>query len=273
VIAFDQPGEMFRLVERLAAVGVAVSCLEILRFPRPLKADGLMSWEVSRLRIGFFVRPGVEGLLSRAFSYPSTLALVGARLAAAATLAAGVAGGWATALVWVVAVTGIGFSLRCPFGLDGADQLYTLIFCGLAVARSAGGETPQRLFLWWLAAHVAVAYLTSGLAKLYSHTWRSGAAIPGVFGTAMYGNPAVGAWLKRRPRLSRAMAFAVIAGEIALPLCLVAPPSAALILLGCGVVFHLSTAVLMGLNSFLWAFVATYPALLYAGSSVREWLA
>jgi hypothetical protein len=42
-----------------------------------------------------------------------------------------------------------------------------------------------------------------------------------------------------------------------------------LLFLGWGVAFHLGCAVVMGLNNFLWAFIATYPALLFAA----DWLA
>lgn len=274
MISFAQAGEAFVLVERLTAVGVAVSCLEMLFFPSPLRADGLMGWEVSRLRSRHYLRPSIEGWLNLVFSYRATLVAVALRLAAAAALAAGLVDGRAaTASVALVAILGVAFSLRCPYGLDGADQLSTLTFCGLTVAHAAGGELSRCLFLWWLALHVGIAYLTSGLAKLASRTWRSGAAIPGVFGTVMYGIPALGAWLKRRAGLCRASAHGVIGGEIALPLCLVAPLPMAWGLLASGALFHLAAAFTMGLNSFLWAFVATYPALLYVRAAICHALA
>lgn len=271
--AIDQTHEMFLLVERLASVGVAVSCLELLRYPNPVRSEGIMSWEVARLRNRLFVRPGFENFLNGIFSYGPTLGLVAIRLVAAIILITGTAqGNVAALLAALVAVSGMAFSLRCPFGLDGADQLYTLTFSGLAVARMAGGEFPQQLFLGWLAIHMAIAYLTSGAAKLFSKSWRSGAAIPGVFGTIMYGLPMLGRWLRPRQRLCVLIAASIILGEIALPFCLVTPLPVALGLLASGVFFHLAAALTMGLNSFLWAFVATYPALLYSRSLLARFL-
>lgn len=261
--------EALSLVERISAVGVAVSCLEILAFPRPLRPDGIMSWEVSRLRNALFVRPRLEGLLNRLFAYRTAQFANAVRLAAAVALAFGFAGAWGAPLAWVVALAGIGFSIRSPYGLDGADQLYVLTFCGIAIARTVGGETAAQLCLWWIAGHMTVAYLTSGVAKLLSPIWRSGAAIPGVFGTVMYGWPRVAKWLKARQGLCRVAAFGVIVGEIALPLCLVAPTPVSVALLASGVFFHGAAALVMGLNSFFWAFVATYPAFLYASSWAR----
>jgi len=36
-----------------------------------------------------------------------------------------------------------------------------------------------------------------------------------------------------------------------------------LVFLGWGLAFHLMNALVMGLNSFLWAFLATYGAIIY----------
>jgi hypothetical protein len=35
------------------------------------------------------------------------------------------------------------------------------------------------------------------------------------------------------------------------------------VVLGLGALFHLLNAFMMGLNKFFWAFVSTYPALIY----------
>ena len=42
--------------------------------------------------------------------------------------------------------------------------------------------------------------------------------------------------------------------------------------LSAGFFFHLVTAVTMGLNTFLWAFLATYPAVVFLVASVWAWL-
>jgi hypothetical protein len=37
-----------------------------------------------------------------------------------------------------------------------------------------------------------------------------------------------------------------------------------------GILFHVANAVIMGLNTFVWAFVATYPAILFCAVSLRQ---
>jgi hypothetical protein len=55
---------------------------------------------------------------------------------------------------------------------------------------------------------------------------------------------------------------------VSFPVVLVAPREVCWGYLACGVLFHLGTAITMGLNKFVWAFLALYPAALYctAGS-------
>jgi hypothetical protein len=76
----------------------------------------------------------------------------------------------------------------------------------------------------------------------------------------MYGRQPIAAFLYGHPRVARTAGRAVIAMELSLPLALVLPDPLALGLLGVGVLFHLSTAVVMGLNNFLLAFLAAYPS-------------
>jgi hypothetical protein len=44
---------------------------------------------------------------------------------------------------------------------------------------------------------------------------------------------------------------------------LIAPRPLAILLLLSGIAFHVTAAIAMGLNTFLWSFLATYPALVY----------
>jgi hypothetical protein len=51
--------------------------------------------------------------------------------------------------------------------------------------------------------------------------------------------------------------------EIIFPVVLVAPPGVLVALLFAGAMLHLGTAVLIGLDTFFWAFTATFPAIIF----------
>jgi hypothetical protein len=58
------------------------------------------------------------------------------------------------------------------------------------------------------------------------------------------------------------MCWGVIAFECGSPSLVLGGTSGALLLTAVGLSFHLGTAVVMGLNTFVWAFGACYPAVI-----------
>jgi hypothetical protein len=72
-------------------------------------------------------------------------------------------------------------------------------------------------------------------------------------------------WGRRHRQAGRGLTWSVVAPEPALGAGLVVflPSPWAWLLLAWGASFHVATAVMMGLNSFVWAFIAIYPALIY----------
>lgn len=77
-----------------------------------------------------------------------------------------------------------------------------------------------------------------------------------------FGSPAVERALAPRPRLRQALAWVVILAEVAAPLALLLPATGLVLALALGVCFHLTLGFVMGLNTFVWSFAGTYPAVL-----------
>ena len=73
-----------------------------------------------------------------------------------------------------------------------------------------------------------------------------------------------------RPKLSLGLCWLVILGETLFPIVLILPPDALYVVLGASIVFHFMTAYFMGLNTFVWAFIATYPSVISLSLTVRK---
>jgi hypothetical protein len=123
----------------------------------------------------------------------------------------------------------------------------------------------QKASLVFISAQTCLAYGVAGVAKLLSPVWRSGAALALILDTSTYGSAGAVAALRRHDGVGRLLTRSVIAAEVlfGLGLVFVLPASLAWTLLAWGVAFHLANAFLMGLNTFLWAFVSAYPAIIY----------
>jgi hypothetical protein len=79
--------------------------------------------------------------------------------------------------------------------------------------------------------------------------------------------------LQSHPAATGAFEFVFVLWESVFPIALLVPPKILLLILAMGLIFHISCAWVMGLNTFIWAFLATYPAVIFANQELRSWLA
>ena len=258
------PNDARELVETVASVGVCISSLEWLVNARSLAEGRLFSWSVLSLRFPILLTGWHGRLFAPVFSYYGVLTLLGLRLSCAALLlilphSAHLRG----TTVLMLAVTGLVFRLRVPIGADGSDQLSSIIFVALSFGYLGGTEWSTMLALAFLAAQAALAYFTAGILKLVTLGWRNGTYLSRVWSTNTYGSTWLGSLLRRLPGLAVCLSWSVIVLEVAFPLVFVLPVRVVWSLLLLGLAFHFATAVTMGLNTFLWSFVATYPAVIW----------
>lgn len=240
-----------------------VSSLEVLARPKWLADTSWNSWPVHRLRYSG-TAGGAGHRLSVVLAFPNILALVAVRgLAALLVLAVPLTGPAHAAALWVVALGLVTRSLRSPFGGEGSDQVLLIVVVTLAAVAVAPSPMVVQVGLWFIAAQACLAYLTSGVFKIASPVWWDGSALLGVISTQSWGNPLLAGWLRRRPVVNRWLSRLVGFGEACFPLILAAPPPLLPYLLIAGVGFHLLVAAVMGLNCFVWAFAATYPAIAF----------
>ena len=87
--------------------------------------------------------------------------------------------------------------------------------------------------------------------------------------TYQYGHRSSAAVANRSKVACLLICWLVIVGETLFPVSLFLPKSALMIALGSFAVFHLFNAIFMGLNTFVWSFIATYPAVIV----LHEWIA
>ena len=87
--------------------------------------------------------------------------------------------------------------------------------------------------------------------------------------TYNYGIQSVATGLGKSKTIPFLLSWSVILFETLFPLALIVPQGLLIVVLGGGLIFHLSTAILMGLNTFVWSFVAAYPSLILLNYAFR----
>jgi hypothetical protein len=250
------PDSVLHLVARLSAVGVCLGCLELLshRF-RPRRPAG-----------GGPEEPPLEtaarwGAGTWHVGLPALTAgrlLLGALL----LLDLGVGPYWKYYVIGLLVLTFLG-CLVIPL-TKGADAQLTLItYSAMALTLLSDTPVAAGYCLDFLTLQLCLAYFAAGSHKLRSPYWRSGYALPGLLSARLFGFPGFGAWLDRHGLVAWCLSWATIGWQVSFPVVLIAPREIGLFYLACGVLFHLSTAFTMGLNKFIWAFLALYPAAIY----------
>ena len=150
---------------------------------------------------------------------------------------------------------------RHQIGSSGAEQLIFIVLVTFGLVILAGGtDSARRVGDAFIAAQVVLAYLASGISKMVSPIWRNGGAIAGILSTEGYGVSSVAKLLLTHPDVGRLLCWSVMVWEITFPVALIAPKALMISILVVGLIFHVSCAVAMGLNRFVWAFCGCYPA-------------
>jgi hypothetical protein len=159
-------------------------------------------------------------------------------------------------------------------GGDGAEQMAFIVITAAAFTAIAGfNDNHVLLFLFFVAGQASLAYLTAGIAKLVSPTWRSGVAITRIVSASSYGTPWCHRTLTSLPLLGVAICWATIIWESLFPIALCGNHIVTVAVLAIGILFHVGCAIIMGLNDFVWAFVGTYPAVIIVSQRIGEWFA
>lgn len=257
-----------RATEILASIGVLISSLEFLIRPDLLADSSMLSWRVLRLGRRWTSHGRLARTADLLLTFPVLTWLFGVRALAAATLIVvpifiSVPDPVHLLLLGVVVAGGAMRFLRAPYGSEGADEASQIVLTALLLVCLRPTPMAMQLGLWFIALQGCLAYFTSGIYKITGRMWLSGTALIGVLGTRSYGNGTLAAWFATHTTLARWVSRGLSLSETLFPLVLLAPPSFLPIFLTWGVVFHLSCAVVMGLDCFVWAFVATYPAIAY----------
>lgn len=255
---FADPFDALSLVLRIGSIGVAISSLESLLRRGDLGPGGLLDGEAQLTRARWLLPFGFLG------SPVLAAAITGARLVAACVLLAG--GGnfeIARAGAIVVAVATLLLRFRTPLGIHASGTMVMITFTAAALGLAVGTRLSLIFAVVFIAAQACLAYLVAGASKMRQSSWRSGRALPLISATLMWGSGPHAVLLNSHRRLALVLCWATMLGECAVPLALVVPLPAALLILGIAAVFHVFLAIEMGLNSFVWAFGSTYPAIIF----------
>jgi hypothetical protein len=259
----------FRFVAVLVGVGQLVAAGQLIADRQLFDPGGLLAWPAVRR---CYESSRLAAIASISFDAPAVVGVALLKCAGAVALVGAAA--WQQPLLYALVVlvaTNVALVVRIPYGRTGADEMGNVVLAALLLAACVGTPLAHGACLTFIAGASVMSYATAGISKLLNVGWRNGSVLRNVVSTAQYGNALAARMLTRSGRLSMSVSAAVISCECLFPVILVAPRELALVGLAAGVLFHVVLALVMGLNTFVWTFTATYPALLFVNSQLHRW--
>jgi hypothetical protein len=253
---------------RLCCVARVIAIVELGVERKEMQPGGVLNWQISGL-VGYEHRRGfrfrVQALLARV---PQRLFFKLLALDAFVVSALFV---WPTNpfLLLAAALLLLMEMTRHYLSYDGADELTLVCLTALAVG---GILRAQEIAVLFIGCEVCLAYLVAGVYKASSPYWKKGRALLLVTRTQLFGQQRLAQILNENRKLTSVFEALFVLWETVFPVVLFARPELMLAMLGVGLIFHFACAWVMGLNTFLWAFGATYPCIVFTNQRIRTWL-
>ena len=251
-----------RMAAAIASIGIVWDSLELMT-ARDELLGRFFEWRVVRSRYYILIRRPVLSALfdvmlsGRVFT---NLVSIHAVAAVAFVIVLPLSHALAALFASVVLLGHLCIHLRLLVGMDGADQMQTVLWVSFLVYSLDLGTLVATAAAGFLCAELLLSYLVSGSAKLASPAWRIGTAILRITRTGTYSTPRVSGVLHHY-FVSCCMGWSVMAFEVLGPALLFAGRPGTLAFIAVGIVFHLGIAFTMGLTTFVFAFLAAYPVL------------
>jgi hypothetical protein len=271
LLKFSEAQFVFACVIRLFCIALFLTALEYLMIIRQFGNDGVYSWKMIKLRTHRRVLKLSPDFL---FNKPGVFVIMLLRILCSIWLFIDPLSQVTVYLLFIVVATSLLLAIRNPIGNDGSDQMSVIISIALLITFIFRDPKIAAISLYFIAAQSILSYVIAGGAKMLSKKWRSGAAIFQIMNTESYGSEPIALYLQRSsPVVSAVLSWNVMLVETSFFAVVILPYPYFLIFLVWGLFFHVYNAVIMGLNNFLWVFLSTYPAILYANIALHHYLA
>lgn len=251
-----------RAVSGIGGVAVVISSAELLQLRHEFSDKGLFCWRENS------VHTNTAHFLRTLYQYPNVLALLMLRLAGGGLCMLSPGRDFLLLGACLVVASSLLLTKRGPHGRNGADSFSSVTFVAVALGFLSNDDVVRQEALWFLVAQLCLSYITAGALKLFEPSWRDGSAVRWIVQTESYGHPQVARFIGASSSIAVVTAWLVIGFECAFPLVLVLPLWASWTILVFGLIFHIANAAVIGLNTFLWSFVAIYPAVVWCASRV-----
>ncbi len=251
-------------ITRLISLAVLLQSIEMLQIRSAFSDAGVWRWPTLKREFAIYPR-ALQKILDFALKYRNFIVLLSVRILAA-IIGLGIGSGVS---VLVMFLSTLLVSMRWRGTFNGGSDSMTLLVLGALSISNIFQKFPNinQACLWYVGIQCCFSYFISGVAKFRESEWRKGGALGGFFRSSHYQVPLVFKNISNS-QVVVALSWLILIFELSFPLALLSP-NICLVYIATALLFHICNFYIFGLNRFLFAWLAAYPALLYCSHYFR----
>ena len=260
---------LFRTVIFISAIGVIVSGLEWLSLKKYFDEGNLFSWKVRQRGLFYFLK--YANLFDYIYSRKFILLLITIKVLSAIVVLIFI---YDNSIIIVpiilISIVSIILSLKTYIGYTGADQILKITFITASLCILFQSEVSYSTGLIFLSLQLIISYATPGLMRIFQKEWRNGTHLIYITRQHTYGNKYLFKVLKGNLIFRKVSAYGIALFEIGSLVAFLLPIELVIVYLFIGALFHISNSIVMGLNTFIWAFIGIYPAYIWLALTLNR---
>jgi hypothetical protein len=256
----------FLWTEKLIAIAILLQALELVQARKVFSDEGVWRWQT--LRGAFQEYPAMlRYFLDWCLRYKNFLFLLWSQIFCSLLLLF-----FSSPILLIILLFNtllIAFRWRGSFN-GGSDYMTAIILLALSVASIWKENTSlQFICFGYIAVQSVLSYFIAGIVKLRNAQWWTGRVLQAFLQSESYIVPEPVKNLSRNSLLCCCASWLIIGFECSAPFALIDSRVCAIFIVG-GIFFHLLNVYIFGLNRFLFAWLASYPALLMASAILTK---
>ncbi|MFX0557846.1 hypothetical protein ACOCEA_13690 [Maribacter sp. CXY002] len=266
---FENPSKVLYLVLCFSSICSIITTLEWFALRDEFKSSGYYSWEILRFKVS--KNKKLNKVLNVIFKYPNFLAIFLLQLIFSIAIfflsdsrvILGIS-------ALCVSICYFLISYRRVDGFNGGDSMAKIVFLTSSICFLSNSPVVVELGLIFISFQLILAYTTPGLLRIFDSNWTNGKKLMYVLRMETFSKKSVYEFFSKHPILTKFTSISIIIFEAFFVFSIFLPIKFLLAFLLIGSFFHLMNAMIMGLNTFVWSFVGSYPAIIWTSLLVRE---
>lgn len=249
-----------KLIQIIISVAVLIQTIEYISLKNSFSINGVWRWNEIKTEFAFLPKK-IQFFFNYFLQDKHFIILLWVRLSSSLLFL------FYPSFIWILIllITTLFIAQRFRGSFNGGSDYMTLIILSALLVQSFSTQPIiTKGVLWYIAIQSSTSYFIAGIVKIKQSAWRRGTGLREFIQSPNYNPPPLIKSIFSQRIMAFIISWGVMLFELSFPLVLIQnTPTVTISLLLIAFTFHLINVFIFGLNRFLIAWLATYPAIYF----------